>query len=154
VRLSQWPRSSHDRTIRQLSGAPPEQRAQLLVAIYDSLDPLIRPLAIDEMGMSGQAKCISKLIAMLQEDDTMGFARWKVYEAKALCPRKTVTQPGGRNNQFARKLPIEHPGIEYGRRHRHWRAPSGARIAAELEVLAAHKGPGARARSAPAGNGF
>jgi len=81
VRLSQWPRSSHDRTIRQLSGAPPEQRAQLLVAIYDSLDPLIRPLAIDEMGMSGQAKCISKLIALLQEDDTMGFARVKVIEA-------------------------------------------------------------------------
>src|SRR5437868_4454938 len=81
VRLSQWPRTSHDRTIRQLSGAPPEQRAQLLVAIYDSLDPLIRPLAIDEMGMSGQAKCISKLIALLQEDDTMGFARVKVIEA-------------------------------------------------------------------------
>src|SRR5207237_7386841 len=58
VRLSQWPRSSHDRVIRQLSAAPPKQRAQLLVAIYDSLDTLIRTLAIDEMGMSGQAECI------------------------------------------------------------------------------------------------
>src|SRR5256884_5871470 len=61
VRLSQWPRSSHDRVIRQLSAAPPKQRAQLLVAIYDSLDTLIRTLAIDEMGMSGQAECIPKL---------------------------------------------------------------------------------------------
>jgi len=81
VRLSQWPRSSHDRTIRQLSAAPAEQRAQLLVAIYDSLDTLIRPLAIDEMGMSGQAECIPKLIGLLQDDETTGFARVKAIEA-------------------------------------------------------------------------
>ena len=30
-RLAQWPRSAHDRTIRQLSSAPAEQRANLLV---------------------------------------------------------------------------------------------------------------------------
>ncbi|HEV2195874.1 MAG TPA: HEAT repeat domain-containing protein [Candidatus Acidoferrum sp.] len=81
VRLSQWPRSSHDRAIRQLSAAPPEQRAQLLAAIYDSLDMMIRPLAIDEMGMSGQAECIPKLIALLQDDDATGFARVKAIEA-------------------------------------------------------------------------
>ena len=81
VRLSQWPRSSHDRVIRQLSAAPPEERAQLLVAIYDSLDTLIRPLAIDEMGMSGQAQCIPKLIGMLQDDEATGFVRVKAIEA-------------------------------------------------------------------------
>src|SRR5205807_9020530 len=81
VRLSQWPRSSHDRVVRQLSAARPEQRAQLLVAVYDSLDLMIRPLAIDEMGMSGQAECIPKLIALLQEDETTGFARVKAIEA-------------------------------------------------------------------------
>ncbi len=32
VRLSQWPRTSHDRTVRQLSSAPPDRRAKLLVA--------------------------------------------------------------------------------------------------------------------------
>src|SRR6202140_3584658 len=62
VRLSQWPRSSHDRTVRQLSSAPPERRAELLVALYDSLDVMIRPLAIDEMGMSGRPECIPKLL--------------------------------------------------------------------------------------------
>src|SRR5207237_752946 len=69
VRLSQWPRSSHDRAIRQLSAAPPGPRAQLLAAIYDSLDVMVRPLALDEMGMSGQAECIPKLIALLHDDD-------------------------------------------------------------------------------------
>src|SRR6266702_3032405 len=56
-------------------------RARLLVAIYDSLDALIRPLAIDEMGMSGQAACIPKLIELLQNDETPGFTRVKAVEA-------------------------------------------------------------------------
>ena len=81
ARLPQWPRSSHDRAIRQLSAAPPEPRARLLVAIYDSLDLLIRPLAIDEMGMSGQVQCIPKLISLVQNDDTPGFSRVKALEA-------------------------------------------------------------------------
>ena len=81
ARLSQWPRSAHDRAIRQLSAAPPEQRARLLIALYDSLEVLIRPLAIDEMGMSGQAECIPKLISLVQNDDTPGFTRVKAVEA-------------------------------------------------------------------------
>ncbi|HYL63231.1 MAG TPA: HEAT repeat domain-containing protein [Candidatus Methylomirabilis sp.] len=81
VRLSQWPRSSHDRTVRQLSSASPENRAKLLVAIYDSLDPLVRPLALDEMGMSGQPECIPKLLELVQNDRTPPFQRLKAIEA-------------------------------------------------------------------------
>jgi len=81
VRLSQWPRSAHDRTIRQLSASPPEHRAQLLVSLYDSLDLLIRPLAIDEMGMSGQPQCIEKLMELAQNDDTPPYPRLKAVEA-------------------------------------------------------------------------
>ncbi len=81
ARLSQWPRSSHDRAVRQLSAAPPEERVRLLVAIYDWLDVLIRPLAIDEMGMSGQSGCIPKLIELAQDDEIPGFTRLKAVEA-------------------------------------------------------------------------
>jgi hypothetical protein len=81
ARLSQWPRSTHDRTVRQLSAAQAEQRARLLVALYDSLDVLIRPLAIDEMGMSGQSSCIPKLIELVGNDATPGFTRLKAVEA-------------------------------------------------------------------------
>jgi hypothetical protein len=81
VRLSQWPRSSHDRAVRQLSSAPPEQRAILLVSLYDSLDALIRPLAIDEMGMSGQPECIPKLVELAQNDHIPPFHRLKALEA-------------------------------------------------------------------------
>jgi len=81
VRLSQWPRTSHDRTVRQLSAAPPERRGELLVALYDSLDVLIRPLAIDEMGMSGRPECISKLLELAENEMTPGFTRVKAIEA-------------------------------------------------------------------------
>jgi hypothetical protein len=81
VRLAQWPRSAHDRTIRQLSSAPVESRANLLVELYDSLDPLIRPLAIDEMGMTGHHACISKLLELVQDGTTPGFTRLKAIEA-------------------------------------------------------------------------
>lgn len=81
LRLSQWPRSAHDRTVRQLSATPAEQRARLLVSLYDSLDVMIRPLAIDEMGMSGEGICIPKLIELAQNDASPGFTRIKAIEA-------------------------------------------------------------------------
>jgi hypothetical protein len=81
LRLSQWPRTSHDRTVRQLSSAPPDRRAELLVALYDSLDVLIRPLAIDEMGMSGRPECIPKLLELAANEATSGFTRVKAIEA-------------------------------------------------------------------------
>jgi hypothetical protein len=81
LRLSQWPRSAHDRTVRQLSATSAEQRARLLVSLYDSLDVMIRPLAIDEMGMSGEGACIPKLIELAQNDAIPGFTRIKAVEA-------------------------------------------------------------------------
>jgi len=81
VRLSQWPRSAHDRTVRQLSAAPPEHRAALLVTLYDSLDLLIRPLAMDEMGMSGSHECIPKLIEIAESEANSGYIRLKAVEA-------------------------------------------------------------------------
>src|SRR6202166_4660039 len=81
VRLTQWPRTAHDRTVRQLSSAPPERRAELLLALFDSLDVLIRPLAIDEMGMSGRPECIQKLLDLASNEVTPGFARVTAIEA-------------------------------------------------------------------------
>lgn len=81
TRLAQWPRASHDRTLRQLTSTPAEQRAALLVTIYASLDPLIRPLALDEMGMSGRTECIPTLLDLMRDESTPGFTRIKAIEA-------------------------------------------------------------------------
>ena len=92
TRLSQWPRASHDRTVRQLSAAPAAPRARLLVALYDGLDPLIKPLALDEMGMSGQVECISTLVDLVRDDSTPGFTRIKAIEAAGRL-RANATSP-------------------------------------------------------------
>ena len=92
ARLSQWPRASHDRAVRQLSAAPALQRARLLVALYDSLDALIKPLALDEMGMSGRPECIPTLVDLVRDDSTPGFTRVKAIEAAGRL-RATATSP-------------------------------------------------------------
>ena len=81
VRLAQWPRSAHDRTVRQLASAPPDSRVRLLVSLFSSLDVLIRPLSIDEMGMSGHPDCIPKMLELAESDATSGFIRVKAIEA-------------------------------------------------------------------------
>jgi len=121
VRLSQWPRSSHDRAVRQLSSAPPEQRARLLVSLYDSLDALIRPLAIDEMGMSGQHECIPKLVELAQNDHTPPFHRLKALEAL------------GRLRASAASLTLQH--ILEARQVWRWVYHSELRIAAVQSLM-------------------
>jgi hypothetical protein len=82
-RLSQWPRVVHDRAVRQLAAVEPAMRARLLLAIYDSLDPLIHPMALDEMGASGDPQCIPKLMSLVSSEGTNGYHRLKAIEA--LC---------------------------------------------------------------------
>jgi hypothetical protein len=93
VRLTQWPRSAHDRTVRQLSSAPAEPRARLLVSMYESLDVLIRPLAIDEMGMSGEPICIPKLVELVEYDGTPGYVRLKAIEAVGRLRASAGSEP-------------------------------------------------------------
>jgi hypothetical protein len=81
VRLEQWPRTAHDRAIRHLSAAPPDRRARLLVALFDTLDALIQPLAIDEMGMTGHVDCIPKLLNIIGDEPKPGYLQLKAIEA-------------------------------------------------------------------------
>jgi hypothetical protein len=121
VRLSQWPRSAHDRTVRQLSSAPAANRARLLVSLYESLDVLIRPLAIDEMGMSGEPDCIPKLLTLGQDDHTPGFIRLKAIEAL------------GRLRASGATALLEH--ILDARQMWRWSYPSELRIAAAQTLM-------------------
>ena len=81
VRLSQWPRSVHDRVIRQLSTVPPESRGVLLLSIFSSLDGLIKPLALDEVGMTGLPDAIPHLLDLASSDATPAYVRLKTVEA-------------------------------------------------------------------------
>ena len=92
VRLSQWPRSVHDRVIRQLSSVPAEHRSQLLVAIFDSLDVLIKPLALDEIGMAGSPDAIPMMFDLASSDGGSPYIRLKAVEALGRL-RATAANP-------------------------------------------------------------
>jgi hypothetical protein len=81
VRLSQWPRSVHDRVIRQLCTVPQESRGILLLSIFDALDSLIKPLALDEIGMTGLPDAIQALLDLASSDGMGGYIRLKAIEA-------------------------------------------------------------------------
>jgi hypothetical protein len=81
VRLSQWPRSVHDRIIRQLCTVPQESRGILLLSIFDALDSLIKPLALDEIGMTGLPDAIPTLLDFASSDGISGYIRLKAVEA-------------------------------------------------------------------------
>jgi PilZ domain len=66
ARLNEWPRTVHDRAIRQIviSGAP--QRGKLLLSLLDCVDPLFRAAVIDEIGISGELSAEMVLLRMAE----------------------------------------------------------------------------------------
>src|SRR4029077_19670791 len=48
-RMRDWKRSVHDRIVRQIASSGAPDRGRLLLSFFDSFDPLIRPLAVDEI---------------------------------------------------------------------------------------------------------
>jgi hypothetical protein len=83
-RMQEWKRVAHDRVVRQiaLSGAP--NRAHLLLQLFDHIDALIRPLAVDEIGMSGEQFADMRLLRIAEGDlpkDGTQYLRLKAIEA-------------------------------------------------------------------------
>ena len=83
-RMKEWKRIAHDRVVRQivLSGAPDYGR--LLIDLFDLLDTLVQPIAIDEIGMSGELSADIRLLRMAEGDLPRGatdYLRLKAIEA-------------------------------------------------------------------------
>jgi hypothetical protein len=116
VRLVQWPRSVHDRVIRQLSTVPQDFRGMLLLAIFDALDMLIKPLALDEIGMTGTPDAIPKLLDLASSDGIPGYVRLKAVEGLGRL-RATQASPALQTILEARQV-------------WRWQYPSELRIAA------------------------
>src|SRR6266446_1164257 len=121
VRLAQWPRSVHDRCVRQLSSVPPHTRAQLLLAIFDSLDVLIQPLVLDEVSMTGSSDSIPKLLDLAASDGISGYVRLKAIEALGRL-RASAANPTLQTILEARQV-------------WRWQYPSELRVAAAQALL-------------------
>jgi hypothetical protein len=66
ARLKEGPRSFHDAVVRQLSTAGAPGRGQLLSNCMELIDPMILPLALDEIGMCGDPATASKLLRLAE----------------------------------------------------------------------------------------
>jgi hypothetical protein len=83
-RMKDWKRTAHDRVVRQIAASGSPDRGRLLLQIFDLLDSLIRPLAIDEIGMSGEKTGDMRLLRIAEGDLPRGsteFLRLKAIEA-------------------------------------------------------------------------
>jgi hypothetical protein len=83
-RMKEWKRTAHDRIVRQISASGAAERGRLLLSLFDDLDPLIRPLAIDEIGMSGEQSADALLLRMAEGNlpkDATDYVRLKAIEA-------------------------------------------------------------------------
>jgi len=84
VRLHEWTRVYQDAVVRQIASAGSPGRGLLLAKLLDALDPLVAPLALDEIGMSGDTTPTPLLLGIAAGDlprFTAPFLRVKAIEA-------------------------------------------------------------------------
>jgi hypothetical protein len=83
-RMKDFPRTSQDRVIRQISASGAPRRCQILLELLDHVDPLVMPLVIDEIGMAADRDALGKLLTIADGDIPSGaspFLRVKAIEA-------------------------------------------------------------------------
>jgi len=118
-RLRDWPRSAQDRMVRLLAMAGAPDRGRLLTHLLVLLDPVLLPLAIDEIGLTEDESCAMVLLRMAEGNwprPTRAFARLKAVEALGrLKPQLAV--------ELLRK-------IAEARHMFHWAYPSELRLVA------------------------
>src|SRR3984957_9702797 len=123
-RMSSWKRSAHDRVVRQIAASGSPDRGRLLLNIFDQLDPLVRPLAVDEIGMSGEQQADMRLLRLAEGDlpkDATDYLRLKAIEA--LGRLRTAGAEA-----ILRK-------IAEGRRAFRWASPSELRLVASQSMI-------------------
>jgi PilZ domain len=123
TRLREWPRLAQDRALRLLAASESPERGRLLLAIFDQLHPTLLPLAVDEIGLSGEPSALEPLLRMASGDLPKGtgeYLRLKAVEALGRLHAASATE-------LLR-------GIVEAKKLWHWQYSSELRIAA-MQVL-------------------
>jgi hypothetical protein len=83
-RMKDFPRTSQDRVLRQISASGAPGRCRILFDLLDHLDPLVMPLAIDEIGVTEDREALPRLLTIADGDLPAGagiYLRVKAVEA-------------------------------------------------------------------------
>jgi len=95
-RMKDFPRTSQDRIVRQVSASGAPGRCRILLELLDHVDPLIMPLVIDEIGVTGDREALGRLLTIVDGDlPTGGGPYLQVKSIEALgrihAPESTTT---------------------------------------------------------------
>jgi hypothetical protein len=94
-RMKDFPRTSQDRIVRQISASGAPARCRILLELLDHVDPLVMPLVIDEIGVTSDREALGRLLTMVDGDLPAGggpFLRVKAIEALGrISAPETVT---------------------------------------------------------------
>ena len=83
-RIKNFPRASQDRVVRQLAASGAPGRCRILLELLDHTDPLVMPLIVDEIGITGDREALGRLMNVVDGDLPAGagpFLRVKAAEA-------------------------------------------------------------------------
>jgi hypothetical protein len=81
-RMRDFPRTSQDRIVRQISASGAPGRCRILLELLDHVDPLIMPLVIDEIGVTGDREALGRLLTIVDGDLPSGSGPY--LQAKAI----------------------------------------------------------------------
>jgi hypothetical protein len=82
--MKDFPRTSQDRAVRLISASGAPARCGVLLELLDHLDPLVMPLAIDEIGVTADREALGRLLTIVDGDLPAGagvYLRVKAIEA-------------------------------------------------------------------------
>jgi len=83
-RMKDFPRTSQDRIVRQISSSGAARRCHILLELLDHVDPLVMPLVVDEIGVTADREALGKLLTIADGDLPAGgavYLRVKAIEA-------------------------------------------------------------------------
>ncbi len=83
-RMKDFPRTSQDRIVRQISASGATRRCHILLELLDHVDPLVMPMVIDEIGVTADREALGKLLNIADGDLPPGgapYLRVKAIEA-------------------------------------------------------------------------
>jgi hypothetical protein len=83
-RMKDFSSAAQDRVVRQVSASGAVRRCHILLELLDHVDPLVMPLVIDEIGVTGDREALARLLTIADGDLPNGaaeFLRVKAIEA-------------------------------------------------------------------------
>ena len=75
-RMKDFSSAAQDRVVRQVSASGAARRCQILLELLDHVDPLVMPLVIDEVGLTGDREALGRLLTIADGDLPNGAAEF------------------------------------------------------------------------------